>query len=66
MSADLLTADSAQDASPMPRNDAYYRLKADMEDFLYAEADLLDNGSFATGWHSSPTTSPTSCRYGAT
>ena len=47
MSADLLTAEPAQAAAPaLPRNDAYYRLKADMEDFLYAEADLLDNRQF--------------------
>jgi 3-phenylpropionate/cinnamic acid dioxygenase small subunit len=47
MSADLLTAETAQAAAPpLPRNDAYYRLKADMEDFLYAEADLLDNRQF--------------------
>ena len=47
MSADLLTAGAAEAATPaLPRNDAYYRLKADMEDFLYAEADLLDNRQF--------------------
>ena len=47
MSADLLSAEPAQAAAPaLPRNDAYYRLKADMEDFLYAEADLLDNRQF--------------------
>ena len=47
MSADLLTAKPAQAAAPaLPRNDSYYRLKADMEDFLYAEADLLDNRQF--------------------
>jgi len=47
MSADLLTAEPAQAAAPvLPRNDAYYRLKADMEDFLYAEADLLDSRQF--------------------
>jgi len=47
MSADLLTAEPAQAAAPaLPRNEAYYRLKADMEDFLYAEADLLDNRQF--------------------
>ena len=45
MSADLFTADAAA-APALPRNDAYYRLKADMEDFLYAEADLLDNRQF--------------------
>ena len=26
----------------LPRTDAYYRLRSDIEDFLYAEADLLD------------------------
>lgn len=47
MSADLSTAEPAQAATPaLPRNDAYYRLKADMEDFLYAEADLLDSRQF--------------------
>lgn len=37
-------ADSGTKAkvADMPRTDAYYRLKADIEDFLYAEADLLD------------------------
>ncbi len=40
MSADLLTAEAP--TPNLPRTDAYYRLKADMEDFLYAEADLLD------------------------
>ncbi|WP_415855240.1 3-phenylpropionate/cinnamic acid dioxygenase subunit beta [Sinomonas sp. G460-2] len=28
------------------RDDATYRLKADIEDFLYAEADLIDNRQF--------------------
>ena len=28
------------------RDDAYYRLKADVEDFLYVEADLLDSRRF--------------------
>ena len=28
------------------RDDAYYRLKADIEDFLYAEVDLIDNRQF--------------------
>jgi 3-phenylpropionate/cinnamic acid dioxygenase small subunit len=47
MSADLLTAGVSEAAAPaLPRNDAYYRLKADMEDFLYAEADMLDNRQF--------------------
>jgi 3-phenylpropionate/cinnamic acid dioxygenase small subunit len=47
MSVDLL-ANEAQHAAPseLPRNEAYYRLKADMEDFLYAEADLLDERKF--------------------
>lgn len=44
---DVLTAEAAAAASSaLPRTDAYYRLKADMEDFLYAEADLLDNRQF--------------------
>jgi 3-phenylpropionate/cinnamic acid dioxygenase small subunit len=47
MSADLSTAEPAQvTTSALPRNDAYYRLKADMEDFLYAEAELLDSRQF--------------------
>ena len=45
--SDVLTAEAATAASStLPRTDAYYRLKADMEDFLYAEADLLDNRQF--------------------
>jgi 3-phenylpropionate/cinnamic acid dioxygenase small subunit len=47
MSADLLAAEAPQTmTSNLPRTEAYYRLKADMEDFLYAEADLLDNRRF--------------------
>ena len=47
MSAELLAAEAPQNAtSPLPRNDAYYRLKADMEDFLYVEADMLDERRF--------------------
>lgn len=47
MSTDLLAAEAPQSApSNLPRNEAYYRLKADMEDFLYAEADLLDERRF--------------------
>lgn len=46
MSADLLAAEAPPTVTPLPRNDAYYRLKADMEDFLYAEADLLDERRF--------------------
>jgi 3-phenylpropionate/cinnamic acid dioxygenase small subunit len=45
--SDVLTAEAAAAASSaLPRTDAYYRLKADMEDFLYADADLLDNRQF--------------------
>ena len=45
--SDVSTAEAAAAASSaLPRADAYYRLKADMEDFLYAEADLLDNRQF--------------------
>jgi 3-phenylpropionate/cinnamic acid dioxygenase small subunit len=45
--SEVLTAEAAAAASSsLPRTDAYYRLKADMEDFLYAEADLLDNRQF--------------------
>jgi 3-phenylpropionate/cinnamic acid dioxygenase small subunit len=47
MSADLLAAEAPQTVpSELPRTEAYYRLKADMEDFLYAEADLLDERRF--------------------
>jgi len=47
MNSDTLTTDLPLTAPHhLPRNDAYYRLKADMEDFLYAEADLLDNRQF--------------------
>jgi 3-phenylpropionate/cinnamic acid dioxygenase small subunit len=47
MSADLLAAEGPQTVpSELPRNEAYYRLKADMEDFLYVEADLLDERRF--------------------
>src|SRR4051812_49014336 len=47
MSADLLAAEPPQTLpSELPRTDAYYRLKADIEDFLYAEADLLDERRF--------------------
>jgi 3-phenylpropionate/cinnamic acid dioxygenase small subunit len=45
--SDVLTAEAAAAASSaLPRTNAYYRLKADMEDFLYTEADLLDNRQF--------------------
>jgi 3-phenylpropionate/cinnamic acid dioxygenase small subunit len=45
--SDVLTAEAAAaPSSALPRTDAYYRLKADMEDFLYTEADLLDNRQF--------------------
>ena len=47
MSTDLHAAEAPQSApSHLPRTEAYYRLKADMEDFLYAEADLLDERRF--------------------
>ena len=47
MSADLLAAEAPQTVpSELLRTEAYYRLKADMEDFLYAEADLLDERRF--------------------
>ena len=47
MSSDLLAAEAPQTVpSDLPRTEAYYRLKADMEDFLYAEADLLDERRF--------------------
>ena len=39
--------DEALSAAPaLPRTDSYYRLKADVEDFLYDEADLLDERRF--------------------
>ena len=45
--SDVLTAEAAPAVTPaLPRNETYYKLKADMEDFLYAEADLLDNRQF--------------------
>lgn len=34
------------DPPPLARTDSYYRLKADIEDFLYSEADLLDERRF--------------------
>lgn len=34
------------DAAGLPRTDAYYQLKADVEDFLYEEANLLDERRF--------------------
>ena len=47
MSPDLLPAEAPQTVpAELPRTEAYYRLKADMEDFLYAEADLLDERRF--------------------
>ena len=47
MRAGLLAAEAPHTlTSDFPRNAAYYRLKADMEDFLYGEADLLDNRHF--------------------
>lgn len=40
--------ESPDGAAPqvLARTEAYYRLKADVEDFLYAEADLLDERRF--------------------
>jgi 3-phenylpropionate/cinnamic acid dioxygenase small subunit len=47
MSSNLLAAEAPQTVpSDLPRTETYYRLKADMEDFLYAEADLLDERRF--------------------
>lgn len=40
------TIAEAQAPSGLFRDDAYYRLKADIEDFLYAEADLIDSRQF--------------------
>lgn len=42
MSVDVIDPGSMQ----LPRTDAYYRLKTDIEDFLYAEADLIDQRRF--------------------
>jgi 3-phenylpropionate/cinnamic acid dioxygenase small subunit len=47
-----MTVDVQQAASgpleqqTFPRNEHYYRLKADIEDFLYLEADVLDDRRF--------------------
>jgi 3-phenylpropionate/cinnamic acid dioxygenase small subunit len=47
MSSNLLAAEAPQTVpSDVARTETYYRLKADMEDFLYAEADLLDERRF--------------------
>jgi 3-phenylpropionate/cinnamic acid dioxygenase small subunit len=47
MSSDLLATEAPQNVpSDLPRTEAYYQLKADMEDFLYAEADMLDERRF--------------------
>lgn len=47
MSAALaVPSEAVAKPSPLPRTDAYYRLRADVEDFLYAEADLLDERRF--------------------
>jgi len=47
MAAVLETASSSPAGSAeLPRTDAYYRLRADVEDFLYSEADLLDERRF--------------------
>ena len=37
---------SSGSGTGLARDDEYYRLKADVEDFLYAEADLLDQRQF--------------------
>ena len=42
MSAATLERSSGAPGATLPRTDAYYRLRSDIEDFLYAEADLLD------------------------
>ena len=46
MSAALPNAETPPVAPALPRTDSYYRLKADVEDFLFAEADLLDERRF--------------------
>lgn len=42
----LQTVAGQVDQQPIARTDDYYRLKADIEDFLYLEADLLDERRF--------------------
>lgn len=44
--APLQTPDDAFVPEALPRTDAYYRLKSDLEDFYHAEADLLDERHF--------------------
>lgn len=41
---EISTSTTLQDI--MARDDAYYRLRSDIEEFYYAEADLLDNRHF--------------------
>lgn len=42
MQAPIPEPETRAERTALPRTDAYYRLKADIEDFLYTEADLLD------------------------
>ncbi|WP_280416134.1 3-phenylpropionate/cinnamic acid dioxygenase subunit beta [Nocardia carnea] len=44
MSTTEISGDAAR--APIVRDGSYYRLKADIEDFLYTEADLLDERRF--------------------
>src|SRR3954452_22740538 len=47
MAAVLETAQpSPTGSAELPRTDAYYRLRADVEEFLYSEADMLDERRF--------------------
>lgn len=45
MSVETLQQPGVQ-SDQLPRDEAYYRLKADVEDFLYQEAELLDERRF--------------------
>lgn len=47
MSAEMLAAEASRTIpTRLQRSDAYYRLKAEVEDFLYTEAELLDERRF--------------------
>jgi 3-phenylpropionate/cinnamic acid dioxygenase small subunit len=38
--------DMAHDLAPLPRDDAYFRLRGEIEEFFYEEADLIDGRHF--------------------
>lgn len=42
MSVATLEQSAGEPRKGLPRTDSYYRLRSDIEDFLYAEADFLD------------------------